>query len=411
MKPAQHYLARQPITDDRQQLVGYELLYRGSQDSLHNALGGTLEADTALLTNLLGSVQQTSGLLEEKLVYLNIGEAMLMSEMVELLPANRVRLELSARLAPSRELLGRMHALRQLGYTFSLDHFELSPAVEPFLDQVSAVKLDVQRLAPLALSAAADRLRHYPLLRIAERVEAPSQHRLCLELGLEAFQGYHFARPETLAGQSLPPGLLNILRLLSLVRADAPLDDIEAVLKTDLPLAVKLLRFVNSAAAGQPVRIQSFSHAVTVLGYRRLYRWLTLLLITSETAARPHSALLRTAAVRARTLENLAQRLGLAQEQRDILFICGLFSLLDTILDVPMPAILRQVALPFEVVATLERRAGRATDLLALVCSLENADGAGAGATAHLAQLQGLDAQAVNDCHCEAIGWVETLGL
>ncbi|TIC84626.1 EAL and HDOD domain-containing protein [Crenobacter intestini] len=409
MKPARHYLARQPITDDRQQLVGYELLYRNSQDSLHNALGGTLEADTALLTNLLGSVQQTNGLLEDKLVYLNVGEAMLMSEMVELLPANRVRLEVSARLASSRELLARMRSLRQQGFTFSLDHFELTPSVEPFLDQVSAVKLDVQRLTPAILSSAADRLRHYPLLRIAERVEAPSQFRLCQELGLEAFQGYHFAHPETLTGQSLPPGLYNVLRLLSLVRADAPIAEIETILKTDLALSLKLLRFVNSAAAGQPVRIQSFAHAVTVLGYRRLYRWLTLLLITSETAARPHSVLVRTATVRARTLENLAERLGLPQTQRDILFICGLFSLLDVTLDVPMQTILRQVALPAEVSATLEHRTGRAGDLLALVCSLERMD-TGA-ATTRLAQDQDLDAQTVNDCHCEAIGWAETLGL
>ncbi len=251
------FLGRQPVLNRNQQLIGYELLFRSAGDAASAAPHAPLEADTQVLVNALNNMG-TNWLIGSKLAFINVGEAMLGSDFLELLPPRRVVLDIAANIQPGNELVSRVRYLRSLGFGISLDDFSFEQPSAALLELANYVKLDVQAMDKLPFQALAARLRSYPVIRIGERIESYEQYNLCRDLGLDGYQGYYFARPETLSAKIIHASFSNTLKLLNLLRADAPLRDIEQVLKGDVALSFKLLRYVNSAAAGLNTTISSF---------------------------------------------------------------------------------------------------------------------------------------------------------
>ena len=161
--------------------------------------------------------------------------------------------------------------------------------------------------------------------------------------GYDGASGWFFLHGNPPA-KSLSPGHAQIVRLLNLVRNNGEIRDIEAVLKQDVALSFKLLRYINSAGFGLMVEIQSFRHAVSILGYDALNKWLSLLLVT---ASRDPSApaLMQTAIARGRFMEEIGAGFFDAAE-RDNLFITGAFSLLHTLLGTSIQTLLEEMNLP-----------------------------------------------------------------
>ena len=401
------FIGRQPVLNRNQQLIGYELLFRASEEANSAGPHSELQADTQVLVNTLNNMG-TSWLIGNKLAFINVGEAMLTSDFLELLPPRRVILDIAPDISASSELLSRARHLRSLGFGIALDDFSFEAQSAAFLEFANYVKLDIQNRNTNHFQVLAARLRSYPVIRIAERVETHEQYHLCKELGLDGFQGYYFAKPETLSARVIHPTFSNALELLNLLRMDADLRQVEQILKRDVALSFKLLRYVNSAAAGLNTTISSFSHAVTVLGYKKLYRWLTLLLVTASDDGRAPPALQKTAVTRGRFMELLGEQLGLNHDDCDNLFIVGMFSLLDVLFDMPMPNILEHLQLPVPLIEALSERKGQMGALLQLTCSCE--DGQLAGVVELSAQLK-LSAEQLNQAHVAALAWVEDLGL
>ncbi len=401
------YIGRQPVLNRNQQLIGYELLFRASKSATDAGHPSELQADTQVLVNTLNDMG-TSWLIGSKLAFINVGPAMLTSDFLELLPPRRVILDLSAHILPSNELISRVRHLRALGFGISLDDFTFDAPSASFLDYANYVKLNVQQQDPHHFQMTASRLRSYPVIRIAECVENHEQFHTSRELGMDGFQGYYFAKPETLTAKVIHPTFSNTLALLNLLRQDADIHDIEAILKRDVALSYKLLRYVNSAAAGLNTTITSFSHAVTVLGYHKLYRWLTLLLITASDDAHAPPALQKTAITRGRFMEQMGVTKGLPGERCDDLFIIGMFSLLDVLFDMPMLAILEHLQLSEAAIMALKSGEGPFGRYLQLARACEDN---GLASVPELSDALQLDANTLNQCHMGALAWVEELGL
>ena len=175
----------------------------------------------------------------------------------------------------------------------------------------------------------------------------------------------------------LQPGQATVLELLRLVRDDAPVMKIEATLKRDPAIAFKLLRLVNSAAFGLPVQITSFQHAVMMLGYKKMMRWLSLLLTTASKDANTFP-LMHASIRRGMFLELLAGEDSDA-ETRDELFITGAFSLLDRIVGAPFEQLFTLISLPENVVDAISRRDGPHGGYLAIIEAIERSDPVGLG--------------------------------
>ncbi|MGE5337992.1 MAG: EAL and HDOD domain-containing protein [Gemmatimonadota bacterium] len=189
----------------------------------------------------------------------------------------------------------------------------------------------------------------------------------------------------------LQPGQATVLELLRLVRDDSPVIRIEEALKRDPAIAFKLLRLVNSAAFGLPVQIKSFQHAVMMLGYKKMMRWLSLLLTTASKDANTYP-LMHASIRRGLFLEYIGGD-ELDAETRDELFITGAFSLLDRIVGAPFEQLLELIALPENVVDAIQRREGPHAAYLSIIEAIERSDPIGLGK--HLDEL----ALAVSTCN------------
>lgn len=160
-----------------------------------------------------------------------------------------------------------------------------------------------------------------------------------------------------------------IVDLMGQVDKEAPLDKMEATLKRDASLSFKLLRYLNSAAFGLPVEVTSFRHAMMLLGYPRLKRWLALLLTT---ASKDHQMrpVMWAALRRGLLLEELSKGLN-DSDAKDEMFICGLFSLLDHLLKTPFGQLLQAIPMPERVRQALVDGGGPYAPYLQLVRAIE----------------------------------------
>ncbi len=167
------------------------------------------------------------------------------------------------------------------------------------------------------------------------------------------------------SGGVAAPGLQVIVELIHRVDREEPIEKLEATLKRDPPLAFKLLRYINSPAFGLRVEVSSFRHAIMLLGYQRLKRWLALLLATASKDVNLKPVMF--AAVRRGLLMEELAREGGDEEMRGELFICGVFSLLDRMFHQPFPRLLASIPVPERVRHALVDGAGPVQPYLEVV--------------------------------------------
>jgi EAL and modified HD-GYP domain-containing signal transduction protein len=189
--------------------------------------------------------------------------------------------------------------------------------------------------------------------------------------GAVAVLGWPFddPMPPPSGHSSVPPDVKVVLELINGVEREEPVARLEAVLRRDPTLAFRLMRYLNSPAFGLKVEINSFGHALMMLGYQRLKRWLALLLAASAKGgvARP----VMYAAVRRGLLMEELARGNDDPEMRGEMFICGVFSLLDRLLQQPFSELLRNVPVPERVQQALRGEGGPYLPYLELVRAIE----------------------------------------
>lgn len=265
------------------------------------------------------------------------------------------------------------------------------------------IGFDAQALTLGQLKLLAARTRSHGL-GIAFNVETAADFRSCMDAGVAAAAGWFFTTPTSVPAKALNPGQENIMRVLNLVRRNAEIREIEAALKQDVAISYKLLRYINSAGFGLSCQIQSFRHAVTILGYEKLNRWLSLLLATaSKDPMAP--ALMHTALVRARLMELLSSGL-VDRSEYDNLFITGAFSLLDALLGVEMEQVLETMRLPEPISDALLGNGGRYQAFLELALASEGEDGHAIG---EQAAMLGLTTAQFNSAQMQALSFADAM--
>ena len=169
------------------------------------------------------------------------------------------------------------------------------------------------------------------------------------------------------------PDLSATIALINMVEDEEPIDKLDRKLRSDPALAYKLMRYINSPIFGLSVEVDSFAHAIRMLGYQRLKRWLALLLVTADSD--PNLRPVMFAAVRRGLIMERLADVSLGESCRSELFICGVFSLLDCMFQEPFEQLLRKIPVPDAVYAALAEERGPLAPLMNLVRSLEGGAG------------------------------------
>lgn len=398
------FIARQPILNSDQQLVAYELLFRASGTAGSAGVIDGVHATSRLLINTFNNfgVEKVLG---NKKAFINVPAALLESDILELLPPERVVIEILEDVEPTPDVISRCKALKARGFQFALDDFVYRPELEPLILIASYIKLDLLALGIPALGEQARRLRGRGISLLAEKVETRTDYDACRALLINHYQGYFFAKPETLRMRRMDPSTHQLMQLFNLVNSNAATQQIEAGFRQDVALSYNLLRYINSVGFGLLTKVENIKHALVVLGHAKLARWLTLLLFSQNSHNPAPQALFRTALVRARLVELLGQQ-RLPAKDSDLLFSCGMFSLLDAMLDTPLDEALKPLNLPDRMLAALLRNEGPYAPFLALgrACELGDPDQLRA-----MAAPLGFSLTDMNRLQLDAIAWTDEI--
>lgn len=401
------YLARQSILNRNQELYAFELLFRSGDSNAACITDGT-RATATVMQHVLNEFGLDAVLGKFK-GFINLDETMILSDLIELLPKDRVVLEVLETVPLTDRIVKRLTELKAQGFSLALDDvIGLPPELERVLNSIDIVKVDIQQLSMDAVATMVATLKQRGVQLLAEKVDDRAQVQACLDMGFELFQGYYFAKPQVITGKRLSPAEATIMRLLGLLVSDAETDELEALLKQEPGLTMNLLRMTNSIGAGTRHRISSVSSALMVLGRRQLLRWLQLLLYSASSgSSQLPSALMQLAATRGRMMELLAATWkdnGLA----DRAFMTGIMSLMETLLSTPLADILAPLPVADDVRDALLKRTGRLGGLLEIVQAIE-------GRTTQsldelLARLPGLTVPDVERAHIAALAWANNIG-
>lgn len=366
------FLARQPILNRGQRLVGYELLFRDAR----TAESAEFRNDAAATATVIAHASELGmgQVVGDQLAFVNVDEVGLMSDFIRFLPHDKVILEILETVEATPEILERIRELKRAGFRFALDDVigetEDVQKLQPLCD---VIKVDIKQMKPGTLPALARVLKNPQQKLLAEKVETVEEFRQCMDLGFEYFQGYYFARPVILSGKKISPSQRSVLHLLDLLDADASSHEIESMVKHDALITLNLLRLVNTPAVGTRYRINSVGHALMVLGRRQLRRWLQILLYVKSGGAQEFtSPLLQLATTRGKTIELLVEQIKPGQRiSADIGFTVGVMSLMDTLFSIHMQELLESVNVLDEVRTALLERAGDYGVLLSLIENIE----------------------------------------
>jgi EAL and modified HD-GYP domain-containing signal transduction protein len=250
------------------------------------------------------------------------------------LPSQNTVIEILESVEPTSDLIALCRAIRDKGYTIALDDFVSSPQFEPLTRLAQLIKVDVRITGKPEQERLLRTYQPRGIAMLAEKVETYEEFEWTRAAGYDYFQGYFFARPSLIRSQQVPANKLHCLRLLTEVqKPDLDFKRMEALIRLDVALAYRLMRYVNSALFSHRTEIRSIENAMTILGTDNLRRWVALATLPTLATDKP-GELVTLSLVRARFCETLIELAGLRQQSEA--FLMGMFSLLDALLDQPL---------------------------------------------------------------------------
>lgn len=333
-------------------------------------LKSDLVLDAAQLLEAVASVWPPEG----GRVSLNVTSESLLQDLLRSSPSHNLMVEVPAFMAADPINTEALVALHAHGTTLMLKGRplkDLPREVLPCFKQAIIDLADDRRIGPAA-GVPAGVTRSIP--HVLAGIHSVADMDGAFERGAVAVLGWPIGdevteRPKGAREKSAPIDLQTVVELMSQVDREEPVEKLENTLKRDPSLGFKVLRYINSPAFGLSVEISSFSHAVMLLGYQRLKRWLALLLATASKEPNMKAAMFASVR-RGLLMEELARHIG-DQEMRNELFICGVFSLLDRLFQQPLAELLRTVPVPQRVHETLVDGTGPYAPYFKLVQAIE----------------------------------------
>lgn len=366
-------VACQPIFNIRQQVFGYELLYRAGESSQgYDGIDGNLATRKVMETAFsdIGIQELTGG----RKAFVNFTEDLLLEEAPCLLSSDILIVEVLETVEPTKEVVNACHSLRSKGYLIALDDFDYREEYEPLIECADIIKIDFMATDRRRLPQLVCKLsRNGRKILLAEKIETIADYELAKALGFSLVQGYFFCKPKIHVSRHVDPLKASQLQLVRFLgENDVNFARLAEIIKHDVVLSYRLLRIVNSAYYGLQYSVTGILHALTILGVKELRKWIALIVMNEIRDDKPNE-LMRTALMRGLFMEQLAVYLH-KRKERDEYFMMGLFSLSDVLMDAPMDAILQQTHLSQELTDALITGEGRLADLLRIIVHYERGE-------------------------------------
>ncbi len=393
------YVARQPIFDRDEKVFGYELLFRNGRE---NCFSGNLdEASRATLDSSL--LMGLDVLCDGRRAFVNCTRDTLIKGLVTLLPSSSTVVEILESVPADPDVVAACQSLKAQGYMIALDDYIAEDAREPLAHLADIIKVEMQLTTEDQRSGLVKQFGSCHCLMLAEKIETHAEFVRARDQGFIYFQGYFFRRPEMLSTHDMPAHHLNYLRMLQEVsHPDLDLAGLEKLIKAEASVCYRLLRYLNSAVFGFSKEIHSVKHALSLLGERDVRRWVRLVAAVGAGQDKT-SDLLLSALVRARFGELLSPTVPHGESD---LFLLGLLSLIDAMLEMPIEVVLEKIPLDHETKAVLLGKASVLRPVYQLMLAHESGEWE---AAASLGEGLNLRPEDVAGCYWEAQRWAREI--
>lgn len=365
--PGQRFVARQPILDRAQKVFGYELLFRNGIEDYFAAGDVEVAARSTLDSSLLFGLNT---LCHNSRAFVNCTQEILLKDLVTLLPPSQTVVEVLETVEPDDRVVAACKRLREAGYLIALDDFGPNDPRSVLSGFADIIKIDIRATKMEERAGMMRKFGSAKCKMLAEKLETPHEFYQARDMGFSYFQGYFFCRPETVKGREVPANRLRYLQLLEMVsRPEIEMRELEKLLKQEAAICYRLLRYLNSPIFGLSLEVKSVRHAMAILGERELRRWIRLIVAVGA-AEQGCSALVLMGMTRARFCELLSDHVRTNND----LFLMGLLSVMDAILEVDMSTLLERVPVDSEIKAALLGQTGALGNLYQLMLAQESGD-------------------------------------
>jgi len=396
--PNTRFVARQPILTRDESVFGYELLFRNGVDDYFFGADVETASRSTLNTSMLTGLDV---LCDGRRAFINCTREVLVKDYVTLLPSAQTVVEILENVPADDLVFAACQRLKESGYLIALDDFVTSDPRLALIEFADIIKVDLRRIS---LDAAAEIVKRYGPWRcrmLAEKVETREEFIAARQAGFLYFQGYFFRRPETLHTHEIPANQCHYMRMWQAVaKPELDVREVEEVIKSEASLCYRLLRYLNSPVFGLPSEIHSVRHALALLGEREIRRWVRLV-ATLGAAQGKSSELVLSALVRARYCELLSPKIPHGHSD---LFLLGLLSLMDAILEIPMIRVLESVPVDQETRRVLLGGESQLRKFYQLMLAQESGEWQ---ASSELSRQLHLSESEVAEKYWEAVRWAQ----
>ena len=366
-----------PFFDRNMSVSAYSLFTRKNNFLMNPSLLGSRQFDGAAYVDGLELIQElgTTTLSGGKPIFVSLNNISIFSSLEsECKNTNHAPILLIDQTFPPVSMYtDRIRELREFGYHFAIRNLPVHCYEDyaPILSQMDYVLSDCQKIDAVKASFYFRKL--YPDICIcASNIpDMETFGKLSPAETISLFEGTFFRMPVTRGEHKVSPLKINYISLLNLIEEDDfDLTKAADIISQDTALIISLLRLANTRSFNS--EITSVRVAVSMLGQKDLTRWIQTTVIEKLCSDKPNE-LMRLSLLRAKFAENLAPVFGMAMRSQE-LFLTGLFSILDIILDCSMEEALSMVRVSGKIRTALLEHTGSLAEVLHFIVKYESAE-------------------------------------
>ncbi len=366
-----------PFFDRNMSVSAYSLFTRKNNFLMNPSLLGSRQFDGAAYVDGLELIQElgTTTLSGGKPIFVSLNNISIFSSLEsECKNTNHAPILLIDQTFPPVSMYtDRIRELREFGYHFAIRNLPVHCYEDyaPILSQMDYILIDCQKIDAVKASFYFRKL--YPDICIcASNIpDMETFGKLSPAETISLFEGTFFRMPVTRGEHKVSPLKINYISLLNLIEEDDfDLTKAADIISQDTALIISLLRLANTRSFNS--EITSVRVAVSMLGQKDLTRWIQTTVIEKLCSDKPNE-LMRLSLLRAKFAENLAPVFGMAMRSQE-LFLTGLFSILDIILDCSMEEALSMVRVSGKIRTALLERTGSLAEVLHFIVKYESAE-------------------------------------
>lgn len=371
------YLARQPILNRDEKIIGYEFFYRDHYGKC--VIDDPRHATASVLVNLLNQIGSTSAY-GQNIAFINTDGPLLLTDILRGLPKERFVFELSENMKINARIHEAIRHFHSLGYRFALDNASFNPhyieTFSPIFPYIEFAKFDVTQTDIEQFNFRPNPFGKMKL--IAQKVEFYEMAEAYEQLGFEYFQGFYFAHAHIITQKRIDPQYMDVMELFTLLQNDAPFEEIWEIFRYQSILSLQLLQFLRSVHPEYIEESFSIKEMVEKFGKSALMQWL-LLIIYSKSGTKaideknPHAVFAQNRFERmVRLLEMITGEP--ADDQIEHIHLIAMLSLLEGVMNVPMEALLMSIHISPDIKDALITHTGMYGRIYAAALKLETGD-------------------------------------